>query len=281
MDTTNYYIAIDKVKLFYRSWIPERPKAIIILIHGAGEHSGRYTHISNYCMSQQMIVISPDLRGFGNSGGSRGHVHTFNEYLDDLHLLIQQVCSIYPDVPIFLFGHSLGGLIVIRYVQEYALQTNGIIVSSPAFKLRVQLPFMVKQILSAVSRFSPGLSVQPTKWKRLADKFQILEPYLPKERALQKDPLITAQYTARWLTELMRNGIQALSEAYRFSFPLFCVYDHKDPIVHPPSIQLFLDSIAIDDKNLLSFNDGFHHPWHAHYRDKAIDHLMVWLHQRI
>ncbi|WP_058306638.1 alpha/beta hydrolase [Gracilibacillus massiliensis] len=281
MYNTDYFAGFNDIRIFYRSWLPQKPKAMVLLVHGAGEHSDRYKHIGEFFLNEDIAVVSPDLRGFGKSEGIRGHVDTFADYLHDLEILIQKIRKDYPAIPLFLFGHSLGGLIVIRYVQQFPDLTNGVILSSPALELRVQIPFLARRLLDTASILTPGLSIQPTRWRKLAEKFPILEPYLPKEKALQQDPLITAEYTARWLTELIKNGMQAIAESALFRFPLLCVYDQKDPIVHPRSIQLFLDSVSIPEKGLISFDEGYHHPWHARYQDKAIDRLMIWLNNQL
>src|SRR5690606_39465992 len=103
--------ANDGVKLFFRAWIPQEPKGFLILIHGAGEHSGRYAHIGETCMKENIGIIAPDLRGFGKSGGPRGHVNHFSDYIDDLEILINLFKKRYESAPLFIFGHSLGGLI--------------------------------------------------------------------------------------------------------------------------------------------------------------------------
>ncbi|MEX2104963.1 MAG: alpha/beta fold hydrolase, partial [Bacilli bacterium] len=135
---SGYYTGTNGVNLYYHGWVPAEPRALMVLIHGAGEHSGRYSHIGEECLLHQIAFIAPDLRGFGQSGGSRGHINRFHEYLDDLQILITLLQSQYPAVPLFLSGHSLGGLIVIRYGQAYPCKVNGVILSSPALGLRIQ-----------------------------------------------------------------------------------------------------------------------------------------------
>ncbi|MFD2656976.1 alpha/beta hydrolase [Gracilibacillus thailandensis] len=281
MYSSNYIQSKDGINLFYQTWTPSHPKAVIIIVHGAGEHSGRYQPITAQCVNHEIAVVAPDLRGFGQSDGARGHINTFQEYIDDLHTLVEWVSAQFQHMPIFLFGHSLGGLIVIRYSQIYAYETNGVILSSPALALRFELPSFSKKILAVASSVLPNLSIRPNKWERIFRAITSLEPYLPKKKELKKDPLMTSQYTPRWLFELIQNGVDAIAEAALFQFPVLFVYDQKDPIIHPRFIQDFFHSVSIPDKHFVTFNDGFHHPLQAHYRDLALDNVMQWINKRL
>jgi lysophospholipase len=283
MFITGHFWGGDGVNLFYRGWIPKKPRALLILIHGAGEHSGRYSNIGEVCMDHQIALIAPDLRGFGQSEGRRGHVNHFKDYLDDLETLIKLFHVQYESIPLFLLGHSFGGLIVIRYGQIYPHKAKGFILSSPALGLRFRVPFLFKKTLEFISWISPNLSIQPSKWAGILRKVRPLEPIFPEKPALEilKDPFSTFEYTPRWLTELLNNGIHALSEAPKFRFPILCLYDKQDPIIHSGSIQRFLDSITIQDKKYVMFANGLHRPWHEHHSHQALDNVITWLNTRL
>ncbi|WP_156288600.1 alpha/beta hydrolase [Oceanobacillus salinisoli] len=282
MDTIGHFKSIDHLTLFYRAWFPANPRAVIILIHGAGEHSGRYEYIGECCMDHNITLVAPDLRGFGQSEGHRGHINRFSDYLDDLKVLINTVSKRYPSIPVFLFGHSLGGLVAIRYGQTYPQQVKGFILSSPALGLRFPIPSAIKRTLNFISRINPELTIQPFKWAEILRKARHLKPYLPEPGSdIVKDPFHTTQYTPRWLTELIQNGIHATMEASKFQVPLLCLYDKEDPIIHPNSIKQFLDSVTIPEKDHVIFSEGHHHPWHAPHQQQALDSMITWLNTRI
>lgn len=270
-----HYEGEDGTKLFYRGWLPETPRALMILIHGGGEHSGCYMHIGERCLQQRIAMFAPDLRGFGQSEGLRGHVNHFHEYLSDLNILLRHIRSQYPSIPLFLLGHSIGGLITIRYGQEYPHEVNGVVLSSPALGVSFQIPALLKQSLHLLHRLSPKLSIDPFRWTLLFDKIRVLKPFLPNSSAWQ-DPFFTKTYTPRWVVELLQNGMNALAEAPRFRLPLLCVYDQKDPIVNAENIQRFLDSVSVEDKKFVAFSDGLHKHW-EHDCDTFLDHLLSWL----
>ncbi|MGP4041429.1 alpha/beta hydrolase [Gracilibacillus sp. D59] len=281
MHSSNFIQSKDGINLFYQTWIPPKPKAVIIIVHGAGEHSGRYQPISEQCVKQDIAVVAPDLRGFGQSEGVRGHVNSFRDYVDDLHQLIELVSKRFEHFPIFLFGHSLGGLIVIRYSQLYAYETKGVILSAPALALRFKIPMIGKKVLEISSRILPTLSINPMKWKPIISRMGQLAPYLPQEKSLRYDPHMTAEITPKWLVELLQNGITALTDATSFRYPVLCVYDQKDPIVQPVIIQDFLDKLDVLDKKWLSFNDGFHHLLHPDYHETTISDIVKWIDHRL
>jgi lysophospholipase len=110
-----YYTRSQKMKLYYRLWKPEHPQGLLLFVHGAGEHSGQYSHIGMECSHRHLAFIAPDLRGFGMSEGKRGYIRQFKDYLDDLDELVIQLQIQFSELPIFLFGHSFGGLVAIRY----------------------------------------------------------------------------------------------------------------------------------------------------------------------
>ncbi|KAB8130759.1 alpha/beta hydrolase [Gracilibacillus oryzae] len=281
MHASNYIQSPDGLSLFCQTWSPSKPKAVIIIVHGTGEHSGRYQLFSEQCVKGDIAVVAPDLRGFGQSEGVRGHINNFQEYIDDLHRLIQRVSTNFNDLPIFLFGHSLGGLVVIRYSQIYPTETKGIILSAPALALRLKIPLIAKKAIDLSSRFIPAFSINPMKWQSVIRKMGQLGPYIPQPKALQYDPHMTAEITPKWLAELLRNGMSALTDAASFRNPVLCVYDKRDPIVQPVIIQDFLDKLEVLDKKWLSFNDGFHHLLHPEYYRKTIADIVKWMDQRV
>ncbi|MDX8044570.1 alpha/beta hydrolase [Gracilibacillus sp. S3-1-1] len=280
MYSSHFMKAPDGMELFYQTWSPSNPKAVIIIVHGAGEHSGRYVPLCKQCVAQNFAVVAPDLRGFGQSPGLRGHINTFQEYIDDLHTLIQLVSTRFSTLPIFLFGHSLGGLIVIRYSQVYKYDTKGVILSAPALALRVNVPYIGRKMLELSSKLIPTFSINPIKWQRILGRMEQLTPYIPKQQTLQYDPYMTAEITPKWLAELLKNGMNALSDVGSFQYPILCVYDEQDPIIQPNIIQDFLKKIEVLDKKGLVFNDGFHHLLHADYHQTTIADIVNWMEHR-
>lgn len=208
----SYCIEERKILLYFRAWIPEHPRGVLIFIHGTEEHSGMYCHIGTESFNRQIAFIAPDLRGFGQSGGQKGHIHRFQDYLDDLDQLVIQFQKQYPQMPIFLFGHSLGALIVIRYVQHFTDKVAGVILSSPALGICLRLFKRTRKYLELASLLTPNLPLELVKWNEALRRVKRLNSILPDWTAeLLRDPLCTVRFTPQWFTELLHNGAKALS----------------------------------------------------------------------
>jgi alpha-beta hydrolase superfamily lysophospholipase len=121
--------------LFRRSWLPLRPERVIVLVHGFGEHSGRYEEFGTWFAGHGCAVHSFDQTGHGRSGGKRGHVRRFNEFLDDLDVFLELARSEHPSLPCALVGHSMGGLIAAAFARERAPEVDCLVTSGPLLVL--------------------------------------------------------------------------------------------------------------------------------------------------
>ena len=120
------------IEIFEQYWQPDgKPKAVICLIHGLGEHSSRYQHLAEYYIKKGYIVAAYDLRGHGRSQGQRGHYPSLDAAMDDIKVFTEKLEKDYPDIPVFLYGHSLGGVLVLNYVLRNKNHLTGVIATSP------------------------------------------------------------------------------------------------------------------------------------------------------
>lgn len=278
----SYFINKQQIKLYFRTWIPVNVKGLLIFVHGAGQHSGLYSHLGTECLRRQIALVAPDLRGFGQSGGKRGHIHRFQDYLDDLDELITRLQKQYSGLPVYLFGHSLGGLVVIRFVQHFSDKATGVILSSPALAIHLTIPYFIKKCVELVTYLTPSLSLEVIKWNESLRKLKWFRSNLPSWTSeLLNDPLATIRYTPRWFTELLHNGARALSEVNKFHFPALCLYDLHDPIVNAELIELFIESISSEDKASIVFDEGDHQPLLGYRKNEAIEHIFQWLYPRL
>ncbi|WP_019120390.1 alpha/beta fold hydrolase [Brevibacillus massiliensis] len=268
---SSYYIGAQGFHIYYRSWMPAELRALIVLLHGSGEHSGYYSHIGEKSLRYRVGLIIPDLRGFGKSEGHRGHINRFEEYLVDLEALIILLQSRYPGVPIFLLGHSLGGLIAIRYSQEYNGKAKGVILSSPVLGMRFPLPYPLKKMTDLLSWIAPSLPIEPFKWSWLRS---IL---LGSSSESLHDPLFTIQYTPRWFAEMLQNGVRALSETAKYSLPTLVLYGGQDPLINQRLLENFFLAIPHEDKKSIMFSDGGHRPLHEHHQEEVVHNIFDWV----
>ncbi|MFW6206258.1 MAG: alpha/beta fold hydrolase, partial [Gemmatimonadota bacterium] len=147
------------VPIRYRSWSPEDgdPGAVLLLVHGLFEHSRRYDELGRALAHDGIATFAMDLRGHGQSGGRRGHVPRFDRFLDDLERFHRQVAASHPGVPPFLLGHSMGGLIVLRYLQQRGPDVVGAVISAPWLGTAVEVPAWQRVLAAVMDRVLPIL----------------------------------------------------------------------------------------------------------------------------
>ncbi|MDO9514683.1 MAG: alpha/beta fold hydrolase, partial [Syntrophales bacterium] len=132
---------VDGLSIFYRKYQADAEKARVVIAHGLGEHSGRYDNVVRRLLPKGFSIWAPDHRGHGQSGGPRGHVFSFYQYVDDLHSMIAlSRDTLAEGAKIFLLGHSLGGLIALRFAARFPEVIDGVIISSPALGLPEEPP---------------------------------------------------------------------------------------------------------------------------------------------
>ncbi|TFE23483.1 alpha/beta fold hydrolase [Cohnella luojiensis] len=274
-----YFTRTREMKLYYRLWKPVHPQALLIFVHGAGEHSGQYSHLGIECLHRNIALIAPDLRGFGKSEGKRGYIRQFKDYLDDLNELVIYLQIQFSELPIYLFGYSLGGLVAIRYAQQFCDKVTGVILSSPALGIRLKVPYFIKKPIEFISLIAPALPLELVKWNESLRKLKWLQSSLPDWTSeMLKDPYATIRYTPRWFTELLHNGTKALLEVNQFHSPILCLYDRYDSIVNSDLIEQFIGNVASEDKECFVFAKGNHQFLHD---GEALRHIFQWLRSRL
>ena len=262
--------SLDGVDLFARTWEPESdPHGVVCLVHGLGEHSGRYVDVAAVLNDAGYAVSAIDLRGHGRSPGRRGHT-PFAPTLDDLDLLLADARRRWPDLPCFLYGHSLGGLLVLTYLVQRRPSVTGAIAASPG--LRTPLLEQRAKILAA----------------------RVLAPILPSltlptgldAEEICRDPDVVAAYRAdplvhdRASTTLGRDGVVAAREtsssAARLEVPLLLIHGSADRLIYPEGTQDFAAHV-LGDCTLVLY-DGLVHELHNEpERAEVLRDVVAWL----
>ena len=131
----------DGLQLFAQAWQPDgESRAVVCLAHGLGEHSGRYSHVAAALNQAGYTLLGFDLRGHGHSEGQRGHAPTFDDMLDDITHLLEEAARRFPDSPRFLYGHSLGGTLVLNHALRRRSQVIGVIATGPSLRIAFTSP---------------------------------------------------------------------------------------------------------------------------------------------
>ncbi|HOT15327.1 MAG TPA: lysophospholipase [Bacteroidales bacterium] len=215
----------DKTKLHFKIWDVAQPKICICIVHGLGEHSGRYEEWANMFGEKNIAVASFDFRGHGLSDGKRGHAFSFHKLYDDIDAFLTEVKRRFPLVPLVLYGHSLGGSLVLNYYMSgKSYHTSAIIVTSPWFKLVNEPSKFLIDFTMALSRFLPFITVSNRINPLLLSRDrQIAEEYT-------KDPLVHNKISLRLFHEAYRMGIKASKQAYKLNIPTLIMHGENDAI---------------------------------------------------
>ena len=222
--TTEFAATRDGQSQLRRHWSAESPRASLLLVHGIGEHSGRYEHVGAFLASRGVDTLGFDNRGFGQSGGRRAYVESFDEFLDDVEDLLAERREL--DVPVILMGHSLGGLISTRYLVSGRTLPDMAVLSSPA--LAAIVPRWQRIAAPVFSRVAPKLFIPS----------EIDGDLLTRDEAVQdaylNDPLVIAGATARLGNEIFVNMKSTSAVLDRIALPTYVLHGDSDRLI-PPS----------------------------------------------
>jgi len=198
---SNYILSSDGLKLYYIIRKPENPKAVVCILHGHGEHIGRYEHVTDYLSQKNVASVGFDFRGHGKSAGRRGHMPSMDIVLDDVEESLKFTRLNFLDIPMFLFGHSFGGCVTLNYVlKKPVTELTGFVASSPWLALAFEPPkWKVKMgelMASVFPRFSLTSELDAA---HLSKDKQVVKDYV-------SDPLVHNKISARFFSEAVKTG---------------------------------------------------------------------------
>jgi len=239
--------------LYFASAMPPAPpKAMLGILHGYADHGARYRHVMGALAEHGIGSVAIDMRGHGRALGTRGFCERFDEFLDDARELRRLVEDRSGAAPMFLFGHSFGGLVAASSVLESPGSIRGLVLSAPFFGLALAVPKVKIAAGKVASRVYPRLGL-PTG---LHGKDMTHDP--EKARAYDDDPLVFKNATARWFTETVAAQQRALANAPRLAMPLFMAFGTADPVASFATGKAFFVAAGSEDKTF-DARDGLFH----------------------
>lgn len=259
-------------RLYYQSWHPEgSAKAALVIVHGLGEHSGRYPNLVDVLVPAGYAVYGFDNRGHGKSAVKLcAHVMSWSEYLDDTAAFMQLARRQEPELPLFLYGHSMGGLIALGYAEGNPEGLKGVIASAPSVGAVDASPLLllIGRILSRIApAFSLDSGLDATTLSR--------EPAVVA--AYQNDPLVTGKVSARFSTEFTAAIDRARAGASSFSLPLLMIHGEADRLVPIAGTHEYFQKVPQSDKKLIVYPDGFHEPHNDLQHQQVAADIVAWL----
>ncbi|MBC8206216.1 MAG: lysophospholipase [Kiritimatiellaeota bacterium] len=215
----------DGLKLCGQEWTPDAEvKAVVCLVHGLGEHCGRYEHVAETLNRHRIALVAFDLRGHGQSGGKRGHAPSYERLMSDIFQGLENARKRYPNLPLFLYGHSLGGNLVIHYALQKHPDLTGVIASAPLLRLPFEPPAWKTGLLRRMYALWPRLTL-PSGLETAA-----LSRDTGVVRAYRNDPLVHDRISARLGVDMLDAGEWNLEHAAEFPLPLLLMHSDTDRI---------------------------------------------------
>ncbi len=216
-----------------RRWPVDEPKAAILLVHGIGEHTGRYEHVGKFLAANGYDVLAADNRGFGQSSGERAYVDSFDQYLDDIEALLEERSAL--GVPIGLLGHSLGGLIVATYL----------VADRPAVDLGVLSAPALAAVVPAWQRYAAPIigKLRGKQFIPAEIDGDILTRDVAVQEAYMNDPLVVKGATARLGAEIFKTMKATTAQLHLLKLPLYVLHGEADMLV-PPAASAPLDRLV-------------------------------------
>ncbi len=265
----------DGIDIYGCEWPVKEARAVVGIIHGLGEHCHRYDPLADYFRSQGYGVVGYDQPGYGRSGGKRGHIAHYDRLLDGVGNLLLQCERRYNDLPVFLYGHSMGGNILLNYLIQRHPDISGAVVSAPHIRLAFR-PRAASVIMARMARkILPGL----TQSNGLATEFLSRDPNV--EKAYKEDELVHDRISVSMALGLIdaANYLNRYSGA--ISIPLLLMHGKEDRITDPAGTAEFARRVTGPDISLHLWEKLYHELHNEPERQQVFSYVNAWLQPRM
>jgi len=247
----------------------DRTRANIIFVHGLGEHINRYNFWAGSFNREGIGFTGLDLPGHGSSDGRRGYIRSYSFTDEMLDILLQHIWSTFPGVPVFLYGHSLGGGIVLDYLLRKKPAVKGAIVTSPWLKLSFQPDKFKLALISVIKNILPGL-VQPSGLvtANLSRNRDVVEKY-------NSDPLVHGKISVSLAHSAMKAAERSLRHSEELEVPLLLMHGSRDMICSPEGSSGFAAGTKLAELKI--WDGGFHELHNEPFKDQVLKYIISWM----
>ncbi len=266
----------DDTDIFYQCWLPEIPaKAALIIVHGLGEHSGRYMNLVNHFEPLGFAIYGLDHYGHGKSGGQHLFIPDFDIYTDTLDLFVQKVRAWEKGVPIFLVGHSMGGLITAVYLLDHSQGIAGAVLSGPAVKIPGHVNTFTRMAARILSRVAPRTGITALEASHISRDPEVVTAYL-------NDPLVSADKVTARLGNEMLEAIERLTRLRKqIILPLLIMHGSSDLLADIGGSRELFNEISSEDKTFIECPDRYHEIFNDPGYEEVFCDMAAWLTKRI
>ena len=267
-----YLKGVRDTDIFYQYWLPEgEPKATLLVVHGVREHSGRYMNVVNHLVPSGYGVYGIDHIGHGKSDGERVYVERFQDYTTTLKKCFDMIREWQPERPIFLIGHSMGGLISAAFLLEHQDELSGAVLSAPSIKVSDNTSQAIIFVGKLLSIIMPKAGLIKLDAENVSRDPAVVDAYI-------NDPLAyTGKITARLGAEILKTMQRVTEQATRIRLPIMIVQGSDDKVVDPRGAQLLYDLVTSEDKTIKIYDGLYHEVFNEPEHEQVLNDVKTWL----
>ena len=272
----NYFKNHKKQKIFYQSWIPDADiKAILLVVHGLAEHSGRYENIIHHFVPKGYAVYAYDHPGHGKSHGDRCYIDRFDDFLMTLESFSGLVRKRFQKTPVFLLGHSMGGAISAAYLTTRQDDFSGAVLSGPAVMISDEMSKISLMMGKVMSVLAPKSGLLQLNADGVSRDPEVVNAY-------ESDPLVyRGKITARLFGELFSAISRTLGNAYKITLPILIVQGGEDKLVPAKGAGLFGEKIRSVDKTIKIYEGLYHEVFNEPEHKEVLTDVENWLEKHL
>ena len=273
MTHNEFNFNIYKTKFYGQYWKAKETKAVVVLVHGMGEHSTRYVHVAKKLTSHNYSVVAFDHFGHGKTEGKRGHNPNFEAVLDSITKTIEKAKELFPNKPVFLYGHSMGGNAVVNYTLRINHDLKGTIATSPFLKLAFQPPAVKLFVGKLLKNIAPSLTMgNELDVKAISREKREVEKYM-------EDPLIHSKISPNYSIKFIETGQWAIDNAKKLSTPMYLLHGTSDSIIDYKGTQEFANNT--ENATIKLFENGYHELHNDLCKEEMLQDVVNWLNSQL
>jgi acylglycerol lipase len=261
---------------YWQAWLPpDRARAIVVIVHGLHEHSARYAHVGTRLAGAGFAVYAADHRGHGRSNGRRANIERMTLIVNDLSSFTRFATERHPGLPMFMVGHSLGGLIALQYATEPGTSLDGLVLSGPLVEVTVGSA-LHRRLAEVLSALVPDLRVAALNAEEKISR----DPEVV--RSYREDPLVyRGKIKARTGAEILATTEGLPTRLPQLAVPLLILHGTDDRICAPAGSAMVHDWVSSPDKTVRRYQDLYHEVFNEPERDEVLTDLVRWLEQHL
>ena len=267
-----YLKGAREINIYYQHWTPEdEPKAILLVVHGLAEHSGRYMNVVNHFVPSGYAVYGIDHVGHGKSDGERVYVDRFQDYVNTLKNYFDMIHDWHPDIPVIMIGHSMGGLIGAAYLLEHQQELCGAVLSGPGVKVPDNISKAVIFAGKVLSIVMPKSGIIQLEADGISSDPAVVDAYI-------NDPLVfTGKITARLGAEMIKTMQRVTEKAPEISLPIMIVQGSADRLIDPSGAQSLYDLVGSTDKTIQIYDGFYHEVFNEPEHEQVLNDVQKWI----